>query len=125
MAKISKPTSKTRFEKDKSVDRRYLWQYVTKKLNHSIHYSHIQSVINIMFEIMLEDLNNGLEISIGNFGKFLLKKLGARKHINIYSGQYEKSPGNRIIRFELTKKLRRILMNNLDIDKTFKGDDNG
>lgn len=125
MSKISKPTSKIRFEKDKSVDRRYLWQFVTKKINRTIHYSHVQSVINIMFEIMLEDLNNGIEISIGNFGKFLLKKLGARKHINIYSGQYEKSPGNKIIRFELSKKLRRILMNNLDIDKTFKGDDNG
>ena len=87
-----KPTSKIRFEKDKSVDRRYLLSYVFKKLNNSVHYFHIQSVVTIMFEEMLKDLNDGLEISIGNFGKFLLKKLGARKHYNIYTGKCETAP---------------------------------
>jgi nucleoid DNA-binding protein len=120
-----KLTSKQRFDLFKSVDRRFLAKYVSKKMNRLIHFSHIQSVISILLEEIMNDLLEGKEIEIGNFGTFLIKKMLPRRHYNYMTGQCEISVGRKLIRFKLNKKLRRILANNLDIEKTFKDGNNG
>ena len=112
-------SSKKRFEETKSVDRRYFMSYVSKKLKYTIPFYHIQSVISILFEELLEDLCAQKQIVIGNFGKLFLKQLKPRKHFNVTSGIFDTSPGNKVMRFKLDRKLRKILTANLDIDKTF------
>lgn len=124
MSQPKKLTSKQRFELFKSVDRRFLTQYVSQKLNRVILFSHIQSIISILLEEIMKDLLDGKEIEIGNFGIFLIKKTLPRRHFNYMTGQCEIAVGRKIIRFKLNKKLRRILANNLDIEKTFKDDNN-
>ncbi len=105
--------------KNKSVDRRFLWKYVIKKIKKSIHHAHVMSVINILLDEVIKDLIVSKKIKIGNFGQFIFKKLQPRKHFNLRTQKYEMSKGNSIMRFELNKKLRKFLIKNLDVAKTF------
>lgn len=104
---------------NKSIDRRFLWQYVLKKINKSIHHAHVMSVINILLDEVIKDLVDKKQIKIGNFGSFVMKRLSPRKHFNIFTKQYEMSKGNNIMRFELNKKLKKFLIKHLDVAKTF------
>jgi len=103
----------------KSIDRRFLWQYVLKKINNSIHHAHVMSVINILLDEIVAELILNKKIKIINFGQFVLRKLNPRKHYNLYTKKYEMSKGNNILRFELNNKLRRFIIKNLDVAKTF------
>ena len=105
-------------EQKTNIDRRLFSRYVAKKIKH-ISSTHIESIISILFDEMTQDLEKGITITIGNFGKFILETLGPRKHLNINSGEFTISPGNKILRFCLTKKLRLFLIKNLDIAKTY------
>jgi len=112
-------TSKKNFEKNKSVDRRFLWQYVCKKINKSIHHAHVLSVINILLDEVLAELLVSKKIKIGNFGEFLFQKLNARRHFNVFTKIFETSKGNSSLRFVLNKKLKKFISNQIDIAKTF------
>lgn len=101
-----------------SISRRILCQKVSKK-NSSINYLHVQSVVNILLEEILVDIINKKIIMIGGLGKIFLKQLGPRKHFNIHTKCFDIAPGNKILRFEIDKKFRQILIDNLDIAKTF------
>ncbi len=111
-------TSKKNFEKSKNVDRRFLWQYVCKKLNKSIHNAHVLSVINILLDEVLVELIESKKIKIGNFGEFLFQKLSPRRHFNVLTKVFEVSEGNNSIRFVLNKKLKRFISNQIDVAKT-------
>jgi nucleoid DNA-binding protein len=112
-------TSKKNFEKNKSVDRRFLWQYVCKKLNKSIHHAHVLNVINILLDEVLVELIDSKKIKIGNFGEFIFQKLNPRRHFNVFTKVFEVSKGNSIIRFVLNKKLKKFISNQIDVAKTF------
>lgn len=102
-----------------NIDRRFFGRYVARKLKHFYSLSHVEGIISILFEEILQDLQNGIPIIIGNFGKFVLKKMAPRKYQNIKTGEYAISPGNKTLRFYLSKKMRRYLYQKLDIAKTF------
>lgn len=112
-------TSKKNFQKNKSVDRRFLWQYVLKKINNSIHHAHVLSVINILLDEVLVELVESKKIKIGNLGEFIFQKLNPRRHFNVFTKVFEVSKGNSIIRFVLNKKLKKFLSNQIDVAKTF------
>ncbi len=114
----NKYTSKKSFEKTKNVDRRFLWQYVLKKIRHSIHHAHVMSVINILLDEMLLDLIASEKIKIVNFGEFILQKLNARRHFNVFTKIFETSKGNSSLRFVLDKKLKKFISNQIDVAKT-------
>lgn len=107
-----------------NIDRRFFGRYVSRKLKHIYSLSHVEGVISILFEEIVQDLQNDVTIIIGNFGEFILKKLAPRKHQDIKTGELVLSPGYKTIRFQINNKLRRFLIENLDIDKTFKDDYN-
>jgi nucleoid DNA-binding protein len=115
---MSTKTSKQSFDEHKNVDKRSLCNYVHSKLDGAISGEHIACVISIMFEEMLKELLTNHIVPIGNFGDFLFRKMPARRHMNIATKQCEISPGKQIIRFRLSKKLRHILLNKVDLDKT-------
>ncbi len=106
-------------QEGKSVDRRFLWQYVIKKINKSIHHAHVMSVINILLDEVLGELVISKKIKVGNFGQLVLKKLKPRKHYNLHTKRFAMSKGNSIMRFELNKKFRQFVIKRLDVAKTF------
>lgn len=120
MKKKERYTSKRSFEDSKNIDRRFLAQYVARKLKKKILYKHVISVTNILLDEIVKDLISGLAIKIGNFGKLFLKQLKERAHFNLFENKVVISKGKKILRFKLNEKFHRLLIKNLDIAKTFE-----
>jgi len=105
-----------------SINKRLLWQYVNRKIKRIIHNAHVFSVICILFEEILKDLNQGKEIKIANFGKFFIKEMKPRRYHNVRYMQIMQSSGYKILRFSLERLVRKKILDYLDVDKTFKDD---
>lgn len=106
-----------------SINKRIIWRYVNKKIKRSIHHYHVFSVISILFEEIIKDLKNGKNINIFNFGVLTLKDTKPRKYFDVRYRQTMLSKGHRIMKFSLTKKIKRKIYQLLDVKKTL-GDNN-
>ena len=102
-----------------NINKRRLWHYVNKKINHLINHAHVLSVISILFEEMLKDLKSGKEIKIKNLGTLILQETKPRKYHDVRFHQVMQSESHRILRFKLAVPIRKKLKKLLDIDKTF------
>lgn len=118
-------TSLKRFQETSNVDRRFLWQYVAKKLKRKILAIHVASIVNILLDELVSELQIIGTIKIGNFGKLFFKQMKPRKHYDFSRKKVMESKGRRMLRFKLNKNVQTIIVNNLDIAKTFKENDNG
>lgn len=107
---------------NESITKKKLWQYVNKKIEHSINHAHVFSVICILFEeIIIEILKKG-ELKVVNFGVLKLKSMNPRKYHDVRHQKVMYSEGNKIFRFTPSPKLRKKLCENLDLDGTFGSD---
>jgi nucleoid DNA-binding protein len=98
------------------ITKRNLWRYVNLKMNRIIHRYHVFSVISILFDEMNKDLQNGREIKIANFGSFDLKDTPPRWYHNVRLRKMMQSPGYRIIRFVLVRKIQKKILKSLKLD---------
>lgn len=105
-----------------SISKRMLWHYVNKKINRTIHHSHVLSIISILFEEIIEDLKAGKELNIHNFGKLSLNQTKPRVYYNVVYQKLMLSKGRKILKFSLSPLVRKKIVNFIDIDKTFGGD---
>ena|SRR5579885_1892624 len=105
-----------------NVTKRVFWRYVNIKIKRIIHHYHVFAVISILFEEMLKDLKEGKEIKIFNLGSLWLKETKPRWYHDVNKRQVVLSKSNRILKFRLARKLKKRLIESLDIDKTFKDD---
>lgn len=106
-----------------NINKRMLCKVIGGKLvecKYNIEYNDIYSVMHILFDELIQHLKKGTTFNINNFGTFSLRKMPSRKHFNFQTRKIETSKGNKILRFDLDKKLRLKLLAELDIDKTFK-----
>lgn len=103
-----------------SISRRVFWRYVNRKIKRVIHHYHVFSVINILFDELRKDLEQGKDIRIFNLGKLTLKDAKPRRYYDFTKGQMAFSEGYRILRFTLDPKIRKKLRDNLDT--AFKDD---
>jgi nucleoid DNA-binding protein len=103
-----------------NISKRNLWLYVNRKIKRSIHHYHVFSVISILFEEMVKDLQEGKEIKIANFGIFILKDMPPRRYHHVILRKIMESPGHRIMRFVLTTKISKKLCSSLDLDNFIK-----
>lgn len=120
-----KYTSLKRFQLIKNVDRRFLWQYVGRKLRGKVLVVHVMSVVNILLDELTKELLTVGSIKIGNFGKMFFKQMKSRRHYDFSRKKIMESKGKAILRFKLNKKAQVIITNNLDVAKTFAEDNNG
>ena len=91
------------------------WRYVNIKIDHVLGRLHVLSVITILFEEIVKDLLAGKEIKIHNFGSLILKDTPPRRYHNVWKMCMMESPGYRILRFYLTKKLSSTLCKAIDM----------
>jgi nucleoid DNA-binding protein len=103
-----------------SISKRDLWHYVNRKIKRLIHHYHVFSVISILFEEMIKDLQAGQEIKIANFGTLLLKNTSPRKYHDVRFRRIMESPGHRIMRLFLAKPIRKKLCDSLDLDNKLR-----
>jgi nucleoid DNA-binding protein len=105
-----------------NISKRVFWRYVNVKIKHIIHNYHVFSIITILFEEILKDLKQGKEVKIFNFGILSLNDTKPRMYHDIHKRQVVLSKGRKILKFKLSRKVRKKMIENLDIDKTLKGD---
>lgn len=111
-------------ERDRAnnITKRMFWRYVNVKLNRSIHHYHVFSVISMLFDEMLQDLKDGKEIRIFNFGSITLEDTKPRLYHDVTQRKFVLSKKHKILKFKLREKFKKIFLENIDVDKTFKGD---
>ncbi len=117
---MPKYSSLKSFKLYKSVDKRYLWNSVNRKLNYTIHSSHVFAVLNFLIDEIITDLLKGNEINIPNFGILKLKKMPSRKYHDLTKNLILMSKGNTILRFILKRKISKLLSKNIDIEGMFE-----
>lgn len=105
--------------KQNNVSKRDFWRFVNSK-SKDIHFYHVGSVINILFEEMIQDLKEGKSINIYNFGEISLQKTKPKKYFDVRYQKVMFSVGAKILKFSLSQKLRKKLCGALDLDKTFR-----
>jgi nucleoid DNA-binding protein len=104
-----------------SVSKRDLWHYVNRKIKRLLHHYHVFSIISILFEEMIKDLQAGKEIRITNLGTLMLKDTPPRMYHDVRFRQIMQSPGHRVMRLFLAKSIRKKLCDSLDLDKKLEG----
>lgn len=98
--------------------KRLLWRYVNKKLRKVVHTYHVFAILSILIEELILDLKNDKEIKIFNFSKIYLHKTKPRKYFDVRYQKIMESQGSKIIKIELSKKLKNKLVKYLHIDES-------
>ena len=101
-----------------SISKRDLWRYVNRKIKHIVHYYDVFAVISILFDEMVKDLKQGKSIRIANLGTISLQPTKPRWYHNVKLRKMVLSPGYRVMRFVLTPKIHKKLIQLIDLDKT-------
>lgn len=104
----------------KSLDKRLFISKVSKKINRRIRISHLNSIINLLCELLSKELMEKGEFSIHNFGTFKQKKNNPRRYFNVLKQETIISKGNTLVKFKLNRKLKKKIASNIDL-----GEDNG
>ncbi len=99
------------------ITKRDFWRLVNKKINRSINSHHVINVISILFEEMANDLKDGKEINIFNFGTISLKKTKPRKYVHIISKNILESAGRKLLKFKVSKKFKKKILERVLVDK--------
>lgn len=102
-----------------NLNKRKLVFAVADKLNNKIHYLHINNVVNLLIDEFNELLKQKRKIKIGNFGIFTLDKTIDRKFFNFKLMRVDFTESRNILKFKLNKKLRKYIVNSIDLGKTF------
>lgn len=106
--------------KSSIVSKVRLQKYVHSKLNRIFHSFQILNVITILFEEMLQDLQNGKEIEIHNLGIIRIQKTKPRLHCNIAKENKQiLSKGSKKLTFQMPYRIKKRLRGMLDLDKTY------
>ena len=63
-------------------------------------------IINTLFELIKQSLQNGEEVLISGFGKFLVKKKRARRGRNPQTGEPMMLPPRKVVTFKCSNILR-------------------
>lgn len=105
---------------DLNIDKRFLSQYVAKKINYSINTYHILAVIGFLFDEIMIELSKNKPIIIGKFGKFFMKTMKSKRFFNIIDRKIDFTKEKKVLRFQFNKDIQEILTDNLDIAKTFE-----
>lgn len=99
---------------DNSISKRKLWHFVNKKINRAIHHYHVLSVITLLFDEILLDLKRNVDLKIFNLGTLTLKTLKPRRYFDVTQQQVMLGKSHRILRFNLSPRLRKKLIRHLD-----------
>ena len=106
-----------------NIDKQNIIEYINKSLkdsNINISHNHIESVLNIFIEEFISLLLEKKKIRFNNFGTFKIKKRGARKVKSIFTKEFKIAKETNKIYFFLSENIKKILIENLDIEKTLQ-----
>ena len=103
----------------KVLNKKILSSLVAKKINYTIHYTHITNVISMFIDEFMMHLQQKEQINISNFCSFKLEKSKPRKFHNVRKRRFAVSAGTVLIKIKLSRALRNKIIQNMDLIKTF------
>ncbi|ATZ17892.1 HU family DNA-binding protein [Mesoplasma melaleucae] len=77
--------------------------------NENISKVECESVVNSLFDLMIEELSSGKEVSIAGFGKFTISERAAREGINPSTGDKITIAASKSAKFKAAKQLKEKL----------------
>jgi len=102
-----------------TINQAKLCQKVAVKLNYSINFRHIYDVVSLFTDEFMIELRAKSRIDIPNFCSFRIESTKPRKFHHIQKRTLEISRGRRLLNVKLSYKLRDLIIQNLDLKKTF------
>lgn len=106
----------------KSIDKRLFVSKISKKINRTIEIVHVNSIVNLLCEELMNELEKLGEFEISNLGKFQTKKTKPRRYFNVLDQEFKMSEGNNLLKFKLSRKLKKKISKHVDLEKTIKED---
>lgn len=97
-----------------SISKRDLWRYVNIKIDRCVNHYSVFGVINILFDEILKDLQEGKSVEIHNFGVLQTKKMNPRLYHDYQEQTKKMSVSNRMLKFTLSPTLKKILYQYID-----------
>ncbi len=101
-----------------TLDKRDFCSQISKNINRKININHINSVVNLLCEYMVNELKQNKKIEITNFGTFALSPRHPRKYFNVVKQKISFSEGNVLLKFKLGRLLKKFLVSKLDLEKS-------
>ncbi|ATZ21414.1 HU family DNA-binding protein [Mesoplasma tabanidae] len=77
--------------------------------NENISKVECESVVNSLFDLIIEELSSGNEVSIAGFGKFAISERAAREGINPSTGEKISISASKSAKFKAAKQLKEKL----------------
>ncbi|ATQ35361.1 DNA-binding protein [Mesoplasma entomophilum] len=77
--------------------------------NENISKVECESVVNSLFDLIIEELSSGNEVSIAGFGKFAISERAAREGINPSTGEKISIASSKSAKFKAAKQLKEKL----------------
>lgn len=106
----------------KSIDKRDFASKLSKKIKRSVGMVHINSIINLLCEDLLKELEDGKEFEVQNLGTFEMVKK-PKKYFDVLEQEIKESKGNKRIKFKLSRKLKKKIAKHIDLEKTIGEED--
>lgn len=112
--KYKTPTLRLYFEL-KSLNKRQLSTLVNRRLK-NINYKHVNSIINIFFDTLNEEILENKKILIDNFIDINLHTMPEKRAMNYYTGEMGVSKPYNKIAISLNSKFLKLLMKHIDVN---------
>ncbi|AAT75558.1 MULTISPECIES: HU family DNA-binding protein [Mesoplasma] len=77
--------------------------------NENISKVECEAVVNSLFDLIIEELSSGNEVSIAGFGKFAISERAAREGINPSTGDKISIAASKSAKFKAAKQLKEKL----------------
>ena len=107
----------------KSIDKRVFASKVAQKINRIVGMAHVNSIINLLCESLAKELEESGEFDVPNLGTFERHKTKPKKYFNVLEQEMKVSEGNNLIKFKLSRKLKKKISKHIDLEKTIGEDD--
>lgn len=102
-----------------AVNKYELTKRVGRRLNYQFSKLHLRNVVALFLDEFVQELKIKKVIYIPNFCFFSIKKSEPRLFHNIQTHKVMKSKGKQLLKIRLASSLRRLVINKIDIVKTF------
>jgi len=96
---------------------------VSKKIKRSVGIVHINSIINLLCDYIAQSLEETGKFEVTNLGTFELTQMKPKSYFNVVEQKMKTTKGNKRIKFKLSKKLKKKIAKNIDLEKTIGEED--
>lgn len=107
----------------KTLNKPKICHIINRKTRLKLGHDRISDILSIFFEEFFKELEDGKELRIPNFCSFRVEKTKPKRYHDIRTGTCAISKSRPQFKIRLMPKLKKKIAKELDLLKTFIGDD--